>query len=187
MDVLFPPVPPRPMTESEYLRLDTPRLVEFIDGVAEEFPPGTESHQGTAGEVAFALSAWVRPRGLGRPLFAPLPVRVAAGRYREPDVLFMLTANYGRRHERFWDGADLVMEVVSEDRRQRDLVDKRADYAAAGIPEYWIIDPLYRTITVLTLAGGTYAEAGAYAAGQRAPSVLLNGFEVSVDDVFNAR
>ena len=32
-------------------------------------------------------------------------------------------------------------EVVSPDRPERDLVDKRIDYAEAGIPEYWVVDP----------------------------------------------
>jgi len=45
-----------------------------------------------------------------------------------------------RRHNKYWEGADLVKEVVSgsEDDRQRDLVTKRREYAQAGIPEYWI-------------------------------------------------
>lgn len=49
----------------------------------------------------------------------------------------------------------LVMEVVSggPQDRKRDLVIKRAEYAAAGIPEYWIVDPESRRITVLTLVG----------------------------------
>lgn len=41
-----------------------------------------------------------------------------------------------RADRRFWDGADLALEVVSEDKQERDLVDKRADYAEAHVPEY---------------------------------------------------
>jgi Uma2 family endonuclease len=50
------------------------------------------------------------------------------------------------------------MEVVSED-RVRDFATKRKDYAEARIPEYWIVDPRDRRVTVLTLQGGEYAGA----------------------------
>ena len=182
---LFPPPPPRRMSEAEYLSLDTNRLVEYIDGFAEELPVATDPHQAISGELYDSLKAFVRTRRLGTVRYAPVPVRVEGVRYREPDVMYLSMANEHRRHEQYWIGADLVMEVVSEDRR-RDLADKRTDYARAGIPEYWIVDPLNHQITVLTLAGGTYVEAGVYAAGRRAASVLLAGFDVAVDDVFAA-
>lgn len=65
-------------------------------------------------------------------------------------------------------------------------MDKRLDYAEAGIPEYWIVDPRYETGTVLTLAGGEYAEAGAFARGTDAVSSFVPDLQVSVDDLFDA-
>ncbi|MFO0956477.1 MAG: Uma2 family endonuclease [Isosphaeraceae bacterium] len=69
-----------------------------------------------------------------------MPVRLGPDKIREPDIVFLLAEHADRIGKQVLEGADLVMEVVSEDRR-RDLVEKRADYAEAGIPEYWIIDP----------------------------------------------
>jgi len=86
-----------------------------------------------------------------------------------------------------WETADLVVEVVSEDDRSRDLETKRFEYAQAGIPEYWIIDPKKSEVIVLTLAGQRYDEHGIFTTGQRATSSLLNGFEVEVDQVFSAK
>ena len=45
----------------------------------------------------------------------------------------------------------LVVEVIGEDDPERDLVTKRLEYAQAGIPEYWIVDPRTDTIDVLRL------------------------------------
>ncbi len=115
-----------------------------------------------------------------------MPVRLPTGKYREPDVLFMLARNAHRMHEQAWDGADLVMEVVSED-RARDLVTKRADYAEAGIPEYWIVDPCIATVSVLVLEGGSYQVRGEFARGQQADSALLPGFAVDVTAVFGPK
>jgi Uma2 family endonuclease len=81
---------------------------------------------------------------------------------------------------------DLVMEVVSPDDPDRDYVQKRQEYAQAGIPEYWIIDPLQQRSMVLVLAGEAYVEFGEYTAGMRPASKLLDGFQVDVDEVFAA-
>jgi Uma2 family endonuclease len=78
----------------------------------------------------------------------------------------------------YWDGADLVMEVVSPDDPERDNVLKREDYARAGIPEYWIVDPAQRAVTVLVRqAGGTYHEQSRCAPGA-VQSTLLAGFQI---------
>jgi hypothetical protein len=71
-----------------------------------------------------------------------------------------------RRQNAYWTGADLVIEVVSPDDPQRDLVTKRSEYAQAGIPEYWIVDPQTETITVLRLEDARYVEHGVFRPGR---------------------
>jgi hypothetical protein len=66
------------------------------------------------------------------------------------------------------------------------LVEKRADYAEAGIPEYWIVDPRDETVTVLALEGDAYVGHGVFAAGDSAASRLLEGFAADVTAVFDA-
>ena len=87
----------------------------------------------------------------------------------------------------YWLGADLVVEIVSSDNPERDTREKRADYAEAGIPEYWIVKPEDETIMVLRLEGEQYAEHGVFRRGDTATSALLAGFTLSVNDVFDAR
>ncbi len=122
----------------------------------------------------------------GKIFYAPLRVRVKARKFREPDLLLLLSADDPRRHNRFWEGADLVVEIVSPENPDRDLVKKRRDYAQAGIPEYWIVNPQIETITVLRLERTKYVEHGVFARGAVASSVLLPEFAVSVDEVFDA-
>jgi Uma2 family endonuclease len=52
----------------------------------------------------------------------------------------------------------LAIEIVSPDSIQRDYRYKRSEYAAVGIAEYWIVDPLEQKITVLTFNEGLYDE-----------------------------
>ena len=105
---------------------------------------------------------------------------------REPDLLVLRDRSDPRYQDRYWLGADLVVEVVSPDRPARDLVEKRVDYAEANVPEYWIVDPRDETITVLTLEDGEYVERGAFQRGQAATSFLLAGLAVDVATVFDA-
>lgn len=170
--------------EDEYLALDTNHLIEFSHRNLEVLPMPTQSHQLLTRLLFRLLERFVLQNQLGLALFAPLRVQLWPGKYREPDIVFMLTEHADLRGEAYWRGADLVMEVVSPDDRQRDLVTKRREYALAGISEYWIVDNEQQIITVLTLAGETYAVHGAFTPGEQADSVLLTGFAVDVAEVF---
>lgn len=178
--------------ESEYLTLGTNWMVEFDNGHLEVLPMPTYAHQLIVDFLVEPLKAFIRSHSIqsqsgGRVLFAPLPVKLASGKFREPDIIY-LSEQRRKFTKDYPDGADLVMEVVSEEPagRERDLVTKRTEYAHAGISEYWIIDPEQGTITVLTLDGTEYQEAGRYAIGTLAASVLLDGFRIEVQAVFAA-
>ena len=181
-------------TEADYLELDAAggRLIEFSDGIVEFLPMPDFVHQFPFEYLFDAFRAGLKAAHMpGRFMAAPFPVRLRPGKFREPDIVYV-------RPERIVDlrrqpeGADLALEIVSGSAkdRKRDFEEKRAEYAAAGISEYWIVDPETRTIHVLTLdgveAGGTYRVHGEFKAGGTATSLLLPGFTVSVDECFAA-
>ncbi len=174
-------------TEEQYLKLSnqTNRLIEYTNGTIEVLPMPTRKHQAILALLYELYVAFIRPRG-GKVFFSPLRVRISPQRFREPDLVVMIDAQDPRNQDAFWYGADLVVEVVSPDDPARDKVEKRGDYAEAGIPEYWIVDPLDETITVLVLDGDIYTEHGVFRRGTSARSVLLEGFQVSVSATFDA-
>ncbi|KPV53553.1 hypothetical protein SE17_09010 [Kouleothrix aurantiaca] len=175
-------------SDAQYLRLtgQTNRLLEFTDGVIEVLPMPTRSHQAISRWLFLALLAFVQRVG-GTVFYAPLRMQVRPGKFREPDLLVLRDENDPRSQEAFWLGADLVIEIVSPDDPERDTVEKVADYAEAGIPEYWIVNPLDETITVLRLDSAQYATHGVFGRGAQAQSALLAGFDVSVDAALDAR
>ena len=188
-DLLEEILPPQGQwSEEEYLTLTDHRnrLVEFTDGFLEAVPMPTDKHQTLLKFLFVAFFHFIEGARGGSVQFAPLRLRVREGKFREPDLLLLLSAADPRRQDRFWVGADLALEVVSEDKPERDLVDKRGDYAEARVPEYWIVNPQTETITVLHLRGDAYEEAGAYRRGESATSVLLPEFSVAVSAVFDA-
>jgi Uma2 family endonuclease len=182
-------------TEKAYFELDGIYegfpLVELSNGRLEVLPMPTQTHQFIAAVFYELLRTFTASHAPGVVLFTGLRVRLPEGEaagYRYPDVVYMKAENAHRRHDKYWDGADLVMKVVSPDPedRKRDLEVKAGEYARVLIPEYWIIDAEERQIKVLTLEGQTYKVHGDFGPGTVATSVLLPGFSVSVDEVLAA-
>jgi Uma2 family endonuclease len=177
----------RPWSVADYLALETNRLIEFSHGQLEVLPMPRMSHQQIALLLVQALLAFCGSHAI----WARCSLRRCAcsfGRANSASRISSLCdgSTPSRMGEAFWDGADLVIEVVSPDDRRRDLETKRREYAQAAIPEYWIVDPETQRITVLTLAGAEYAVHGEFGAGEQATSVLLPGFGVDVAGVFAA-
>lgn len=173
-------------SEEEYLMLPGNRLTEFSHGRLEVLPMPSFAHQLIVMLLYRLLHAGVASQRLGYVVVAPMRIQLWPGKYREPDVAFMLRANRARIHQQYWASADLVMEVVSPDDPLRDSETKRREYAQAGIPEYWLVTPSSETITVLTLPASSamYDVHGVFTRGQIATSVLLAGFAVDVEACF---
>jgi Uma2 family endonuclease len=94
----------------------------------EALPTPTDKHQSVLKFLSFAFSAFVEAKG-GKVQFAPLRLQIRSGKFREPELLLLRSASEPRCQNRFWLGADLALEVVSEEKPERDLVEKRGDYA----------------------------------------------------------
>ena len=121
--------------------------------------------------------------GLGVVLMTGIPVRVRAGKMRQPGLVFMRTENRHRRGKQFWEGADLVVEIVSEGGRSRDLETKRGEYLAFGLLEYWIVDPLKRQVSILYRDGDVGRER-TFRDGQPLDSLVLPDFDATPADLW---
>lgn len=176
-------------TVEEYLARAFEGLVEYVDGTLEFLPMVTPVHQDIQMFLYHLLLAAVSGKPNLRVYPAPLRLLISPQRHREPDLMLVSPEHVPNR-QRPVIGANLVLEVVSGDQkdRDRDFVEKRRDYASIHIPEYWIVDPETETITVLTLPAGAqeYTEHGVFKPGQTATSVLLAEFTVDVTACFAA-
>ena len=172
-------------SEEEYLLLDEGCLLEFTNGTIEVLPMPNPRHQRIALFLYRLLHEFVLSRGLGDVVAAPMPVRIGSKKYREPDIAFLSDDHAELEEAECWAGADLVVEVVSKGDPKRDLVQKRKEYAKAGISEYRIVQPQEFIVLVLHLKGRSYQERR-FQLGDIATSQRLAGFEVAVSDLFGA-
>ncbi len=169
-------------SEEEFFSLPTNHKIEFSDGYLEFLPMPTIFHQLIMKFICWQLDSFVTAGKLGLVVPAGYKVRLRGGKDREPDILFIKAEHMSAIGKQYCEKVDLVVEVVSEENRQHDIETKRVEYAQAGIPEYWIVDPEEETITVLVLKPRrkTYIEHGRFAKGTRATSKLLPGFSIDV-------
>ena len=172
-------------SEEDYFSLDGPYLLEYVDGCLQVLPTPDSIHQAIAIILTNLLLAYSKGDPGARTKIAPFPIYLNDRKYREPDVCFMRGINAHRRNKKFWIGADLVVEVISESNRDHDFQTKMLDYAAAGIPEYWIVDPEQNTIHIFQLAGSTYILHGKFGTGTIATSPSLVGLSADVAAVFS--
>jgi Uma2 family endonuclease len=80
----------------------------------------------------------------------------------------------------------LIAEVVSPGRtnRDRDYINKRAQYAAIGVSEYWLIDPTAKAVMVLQLQGDEYQEVGTFQSSERIISPEFPNLTLTAAQVF---
>jgi Uma2 family endonuclease len=77
------------------------------------------------------------------------------------------------------------VEVVSPNQSDRDYRYKRSEYAARGITEYWIVDPLLLKVTVLEWVEGFYEEK-VYEGEQVITSILFPELKLTTVQVFQS-
>lgn len=148
---------------------------EWVDGQVRPMHPVSRKHQRAVCFLLHLLTNFSQLRGLGEVLMAPFQMKLANSG-REPDLLFVASENLERLGATYLDGpADLVVEVISPDNPGRDRGEKYYEYEAAGIPAYWLIDPINERVEFYELNQAGQYELGAVVDGiYRSPT--LPGF-----------
>lgn len=155
---------------------------EWVDGEVVLMTPASDVHQDLVRFFLSLLSLFIESRELGWVRSAPfamyLPVRPQS---REPDLLFVRRERMNLIENGYLNGpADMVIEIVSPESVKRDRGEKFVEYEAAGIEEYWLIDPLRRLAEFYRLA-----EDGRYRMEPLLDGVFtsrtVEGFQLRVD------
>ena len=179
------------LTLEEYLAYEdgTDNRYEFVDGKLVLMPPETDRNNLIS---LYLLSEFLKlvPLQLIRHKDTEIVVTGNRTRVRLPDLMILtedLLATIGGRRATITSDMPspaLVVEVVSPGKanEDRDYRYKRAEYAARGIIEYWIVDPGRSKVTVLSLVDGLYEET-MFEGSQPIISNVLPNFHASVTDV----
>jgi Uma2 family endonuclease len=147
-------------------------------------PPPLENERDPNEELGHLLRTYRDTHAEGKALDATLPeqtVRTKANRRRADRVIW---AGLGRRPRR-GEKPTIVVEFVSEDKRDRtrDYEEKRDEYLALGVKEYWVFDRFRRTLTVYTKHGSRVRKQ-VFDERQAYTTELLPGFELPLERLF---
>lgn len=142
----------------EFLKQFAEVHAEYIMGNVEIMSNNVR-HQFILHLLSLILGLYLSMKPLGRLLLAGVPMDVGDDvPKREPDLMIVFNENLSRIQATFVAGpADIVVEIVSPESNDRDYGPKFREYEAAGVREYWRIDPLREETDVFALeASGRY-------------------------------
>ena len=179
------------MTLSEYRVLDEmdDGVWELADGELYQMPPATAEHQLLIDFLVRMINNLVTGMspipGLA---FSNIGLALSERYAPTPDIVYVRSEQMRLVRGSFLeDIPDLVVEALSSD-RSRDLVMKRRWYADARVPEYWILDPVNDTITILELSlelsGGEYVERAVLGRNDTLTTATIPGFELPLEQLF---
>jgi Uma2 family endonuclease len=182
------------MTLAEFLAYDdgTENLYELENGELISMPSESDRNQRIA-SFLFALFL-----GMGIPSYrlrigTELAVSGSRVSVRVPDLLLLseelaTELENATRSIVMMDMSPplLAIEVVSPKQENRDYRYKRTEYAARGIAEYWIVDPIAQKVTILEWIEGLYEEK-VYMGDSKIESSLFENLELTVDRLLQAR
>jgi Uma2 family endonuclease len=122
---------------------------ELIHGVLVVTPPPLEEERGPNEELGGLLYLYRMQHPQGSALDDTLSEQYVSTQDSIRRADRVIWAGLGRAPNPRKDFPTIVVEFVSEGKRNRlrDYHEKRAEYLAAGVREYWIIDRFARTLT----------------------------------------
>ena len=149
MVATLPPQQERLQTYEDYARLPEGAAYQLIEGEIVEMTAPTPQHQRILRRIFNPLTTFVEQEELGETFCSPIDVYLSETNTPQPDIVFIATENLHIIGEKYIDGApDLVVEVLSPSTAYYDLWRKKQIYEAAGVKEYWLVDPIERRIEV---------------------------------------
>lgn len=174
-------------TAADYAKLpEGKERYELIDGELIMTPAPTFEHQDILSFLLGRLEAIVRPRKLGKVVPSPTDVHATEIDIYQPDVLFIRQENLGIvRGGSVLGAPDLVIEILSPSTGYYDLKHKKDVYQQIGVKEYWIVDPMDKTVECFLNSPGGYETFFVGKLKGTAQSSVLPEFSVNIEELFS--
>lgn len=167
-----------------YALIHEDHKAEFINGEIVFHSPVRKAHWAVSTRLLTRLNVHVEEHNLGIVGSEKVMITLSRNDY-EPDICFFRkeVADQFTDEQLRFPAPDFVVEILSDSTEDRDRGIKMRDYAAHGIPEYWIVSPIALTIEQYLLDGHRYTLHQKVAEG-RLTSAVITKFSVDIDQLF---
>jgi Uma2 family endonuclease len=158
---------------------------EFINGEIIFHSPARMQHWDVSTRLTSLLYTHVKTNNLGIIGVEKVMIRLTRNDY-EPDICFFekkKTVVFTPDQELF-PAPDFIVEILSKSREKIDRGIKFIDYAANGVPEYWIIDPEKKSVEKYLLQQGEYYLEVKLTQEGRLLSTVVEGFALELHELF---
>jgi len=143
-------------TYKDYQELPEGAPYQLINGDLVMTPAPNTYHQRISKRLEKELLI-LEERGAGEVLYAPTDVYFSETETYQPDILFITKERLAIIGEQRIEGApDLIMEILSPSTAYYDLKAKMRVYENSGVREYWVIDPMEKSIEIYQNKEGSF-------------------------------
>lgn len=164
--------------------------MEFINGEIYLLASPSIGHQEILGRLHLIFNEYFKGKKC-RVFLAPFDVHFKKKDIKEPDVMQpdVLVAcdleNNVTEKGKYMGTPTLVIEILSDSTRSKDMIDKLNTYRLSGVKEYWIVDQRQENIMVYSFADYEIDKYKTYEKGDIAQSLVFNGLSTDIESLFN--
>jgi len=145
-------------------------------------------HQLVVSNLILLIGPYLSRNPIGRIIPAP---GVIFDEYNSviPDIVFLTNEQIGRAGPHIYEAPELAVEIVSpgKENARRDRVVKLQVYSKFKVKEYWVVDPVARTLEVYRLKAAALALAATLAGEDEVTSPVLPGLSFKVSEIFRGQ
>ena len=176
------------VTYEEFLKIvrESENRYEYIDGQIYLLSPPKVKHQKIVMVLSSVFFAWFVNKDC-IPLSSPLDITL----YKEdeanvvqPDLLVICDPENIEKDDTYMGTPTLVVEVLSESTRSRDIIKKLDLYMSGGVEEYWIVNPFSEEVNIYLFKDREIEGSVTFKKGEMAKSFIFQGLEINLIDVF---
>lgn len=159
------------------------RKSDLIEGVFVMASPASFVHEDVQSLIQAAMRNFVDAHNLGKVMGSNTVYQLSEENVFQPDVSFIHTERLHLARTVYFPGPpDIAVEIVSPSSRHYDEIEKKVNYGRFGVQEYWLINPLERSVVFYARMDGEWVPIPAEEGTVR--SQLLDGFWLKTDWIF---
>ncbi len=164
--------------------------MELINGEIYLLSSPNIGHQEILGRLYLLFNEYFKGKKC-RVFLAPFDVHLKKKDMKTPDVVQpdVLVAcdleNNVTEKGRYMGTPDLVVEILSDTTRNKDMIDKLNSYMLSKVKEYWIVDPKQETIIIYSFDNNEIDRIMTFERGCVSRSLLFDGLSADIDNLFS--